>query len=284
MHAPVSTVEPTAAGTQASVSGLYVYPVKSCRGIRVDSVQVAERGFADDRRWMIVDDAGQFITQRQVTELCLVDTALDDDAIRLSAPGAGSVLLPRAHEQGDELQVTVWRHTGLAVRHTEGSAWISQVLGRASSLVYMADRHERPVNPTHARPGDKVSYADGYPFLVISEASLADLNARLEQPLGMERFRPNITVRGVAPYAEDEWTHVRMGELAFRAVKRCSRCTITTIDPLTATKSKEPLRTLARYRRWDNEVWFGMNLIADGTGQLALGDRVTLTAPGASHG
>lgn len=275
MHAPVSNAEPDPSREQAAVSGLYVYPVKSCRGIRVERVQVGERGFAGDRRWMIVDDAGKFITQRQVAELCLVDTALDDDAIRLSAPGAGSVVLPRTHEHGDEVQVSVWRHTGLAVRHPEASAWISQVLRRESSLVYMADRHERPVDPVYARPGDKVSFADGYPCLVISDASLADLNARLEQPLGMERFRPSITVSAVSPYAEDEWTHVHMGALDFRAVKRCSRCTITTIDPLTADKGKEPLRTLARYRRWDNEIWFGMNLIGDGTGLLALGDRVT---------
>jgi uncharacterized protein YcbX len=283
VHAPLSIVEPEQPSEQASVSGLYVYPVKACRGIRVDSVAVAERGFSGDRRWMIVDDVGQFITQRQVPELCLVDTALDDGAIRLSAPGAGSVLLPRRHEHGEELQVTVWRHTGPAVRHPEGSAWISQLLRRESSLVYMADRHERPVDPSYGLPGDRVSFADGYPFLVISDASLADLNARLEQPLGMERFRPSITVSGVSPYAEDEWQNVRVGELDFRAVKRCSRCTVTTIDPLTAAKSKEPLRTLARYRRWDNEVWFGMNLIADGTGPLALGDRVRLPVAGAAH-
>jgi uncharacterized protein YcbX len=258
--------------------------VKACRGIRVSGVQVAERGFAGDRRWMIVDAAGKFITQRQVTELCLVDTALDDDAIRLSAPNAGSVLLPRTHEHGDEITVSVWRHNGLAVRHPEGSAWISQLLGQNSSLVYMADRHVRAVSPDYGRPGDEVSFADGYPFLVISDASLADLNARLEQPLGMERFRPSITVSGVSPYAEDEWTHVRMGALEFRAVKKCSRCTVTTIDPVTAEKSKEPLRTLARYRRWDNEVWFGMNLIGDGTGPLAVGAPVTVLEPGVSHG
>jgi MOSC domain-containing protein len=284
VHATVSIVEPEQPGVPAAVSGLYVYPVKACRGIRVSSVEVAERGFAGDRRWMIVDEAGQFITQRQVTELCLVDTALDDEAIQLSAPGAGSVLLPRAHEQGEELEVTVWRHTGLAVRHVEGSAWISQVLGRESSLVYMADRHVRPVNPDYGRSGDAVSFADGYPFLAISDASLADLNARLEQPIGMERFRPSITISGVAPYAEDGWSRVRLGGLEFRAVKGCSRCTVTTIDPLTAQKSKEPLRTLARYRRWDNEVWFGMNLIGDVTGPLAVGDPLTLLESGVSHG
>jgi MOSC domain-containing protein len=258
------------------VSALYIYPVKSCRGIRVPRAQVAARGFAHDRRWMIVDAQGLFITQRQATQLCLVDTALEGAALRLSAPARGSVLLPTEYEHGDELQVTVWRHTGRAVRHPEGSAWISEVLERESSLVYMADRHERPVDPTRGQPGDRVSFADGFPFLVISEASLADLNGRLEQPIGMERFRPNITVSGVGAFAEDGWSHVRLGDVGFRAVKACSRCTITTIDPLLATKGKEPLRTLATYRRWDNEVWFGMNLIGDGTGLLSVGDRVTV--------
>jgi uncharacterized protein YcbX len=280
VQASVSNAE----AAPAAVSGLYVYPVKACRGIRVSSVEVAARGFAGDRRWMIVDAAGQFITQRQVPELCLVDTALDAGSIRLGAPGVESVLLPRTHEQGEELRVTVWRHTGLAVRHVEGSAWISQVLGRESSLVYMADRHVRPVDPSYARPGDAVSFADGYPFLVISDASLADLNARLELPIRMERFRPSITVSGVVPYAEDGWARVRLGALGFRAVKRCSRCTVTTIDPVTALKGKEPLRTLARYRRWDDEVWFGMNLIGDGTGSLAVGDPLTLLEAGVAHG
>lgn len=266
---------PVETAAHAAVSALYVYPVKSCRGIRVAEAAVTARGFARDRRWMIVDASGRFITQRQLPELCLVHTALEPDAIVLTAPQAGSLRLPLAHEEGEERLVSVWRHEGKAVRHPEGSAWVTELLKRESSLVYMADRHERAVEPAWGRPDDRVSFADGFPFLLISEASLAGLNQRLEATIEMERFRPNIVVSGVGEFAEDGWREVRLGAIGFRAAKRCSRCVVTTIDPATGTKSKEPLRTLAGYRRWDNDVWFGMNLIADATGTLCVGDVVS---------
>jgi uncharacterized protein YcbX len=266
-------VEPTLG---ARISGLYIHPVKSCRGIRMTEVEVTKRGFAHDRRWMIVDASGRFITQRQVPELCLVHTALEPNAIVLTAPEAESLTLPLSHEEGEERLVSVWQYEGKAVRHAEGSAWVSALLKRDSSLVYMAERHERPVDPAWARPDDRVSFADGFPFLVISEASLAGLNQRLPSaPIEMERFRPNIVIAGVREFAEDDWQKVTFGAIAFRAVKRCSRCVVTTIDRATAIKHKEPLHTLATYRRWENKVWFGMNLIADGTGFLRVGDPVS---------
>jgi uncharacterized protein len=277
---------PTSDGRAPSgaVSALYVYPVKSCRGSAVPAAEVTARGFEFDRRWMIVDEHGTFISQREVTELCLVDTALEGEAsaptapapttISLSTPRHGSVLVPLAYEAGEELRVRVWQHEGLGIRHAEGSAWISQVLGRPASLVYMAERHERPVDPKWALPGDRVSFADGFPLLVISEASLDELNARLDEPIGMRQFRPNIVVAGVPPYAEDTWARVRLGKLRFRGPKLCSRCVVTTIDPDAAVRHKEPLRTLAMYRKWDNNVWFGMNLIPDTVGSLSVGDGV----------
>ncbi|HEY1534819.1 MAG TPA: MOSC domain-containing protein, partial [Polyangiaceae bacterium] len=145
-------------------------------------------------------------------------------------------------------------------------------------LVYMTDTEHRLVNPARARAGDIVSFADGYPFLLISEASLEDLNARLDEPITMDRFRPNIVVSGTEPYAEDGYSQVRLGELWFRGVKRCDRCVVTTIDPLTGERGSEPLRTLAKYRLEDQRVWFGMNLIHDGTGMLRVGDPVTRLA------
>jgi uncharacterized protein YcbX len=275
------------------VSALYLFPVKSCRGIAVPAGQVTARGFALDRRWMIVDAHGTFISQREVTELCLIDSALEQDAgehasappsaIRLSAPRHGSVRLPVAYEAGEQRRVRVWKHEGLGNQHPEGSAWISQVLGRSAALVYMPESHERPVDPSWGSPGDHVSFADGFPFLVISQASLADLNARLDEPIGMRQFRPNIVVSGVRPYAEDDWARVRLGNLRFRGPKLCSRCVVTTIDPDAALRRKEPLRTLAMYRKWDNNVWFGMNLIPDGTGTLSVGDGV-YEERGENHG
>jgi uncharacterized protein YcbX len=263
----------------AVVSALYIYPVKSCRGIQVSAWRVAERGFVADRRWMIVDGAGRFVTQRERAELALVHSLISGDALQLSAPGLSPLSLPLAHEAGELCAVSVWRDQAMAAIHEPGSAWFSAYLGAPHSLVYMPESQRRQVNPERARLGDIVSFADGYPFLLISEASLADLNSRLDTPLAMQRFRPNIVVSGCEPYAEDGYARVRLGEISFRGVKRCERCVITCIDPETAERGREPLRTLAQYRLEEQKVWFGMNLIHDGPGLLRVGDSVEIVAP-----
>jgi uncharacterized protein YcbX len=256
----------------ARISALYVYPVKACAGVAVASARVVERGFEYDRRYMIVDEDGDFVTQRELPELALVTTALEPDGIVLGREGHESCRLPLSLGHGDRLDVRVWGHTGVAVRHVAASAWMSNVLARPVSVVYMPDDHRRQVNPERARPGDVVSFADAFPFLVISEASLEDLNSRLAEPLEMRRFRPNIVVSGVAAYAEDGFTAIRLGALGFRGPKRCDRCAVTTVDPKTGVRGVEPLRTLAAYRREDGKVWFGMNLIHDDQGLLSIGD------------
>jgi uncharacterized protein YcbX len=259
----------------AHVSALYVYPIKACRGIRVEKWAVERRGFFADRRWMIVDAQGDFVTQRELAELSQVDTSLHTDSISVSAPGLSRLILPQTHS-GELRPVRVWQDQVSACSHAEGSAWFSEFLGAPHELVYMTDTEQRPVDPARARAGDIVSFADGYPFLLISEASLEDLNARLEEPITMERFRPNIVISGTEPFAEDGYSEVWLGPISFRGVKRCDRCVVTTIDPLTGDHGREPLRTLAKYRLEDQRVWFGMNLIHDGTGVLRVGDSVTL--------
>jgi uncharacterized protein YcbX len=256
------------------VSALYVYPIKSCRGIPVSEWPVAERGFVADRRWMIVDTAGRFVTQRDTPELSQVSIELEGDRMRLSAPRSPELILPRSFDWGTERSVQIWNDTTEAAEHAEGSAWFSSYLGSPHELVYMPDRHQRAVNPARARPGDIVGFADAYPFLLISEASLADLNARLEAPITMARFRPNIVISGTEPYAEDGYAHVRVGEISFRGPKRCDRCVLTTVDPDTGLRGREPLRTLAKYRLEDQKIWFGMNLIHDNLGLLRVGDPV----------
>jgi len=258
----------------AVVSALYTYPIKSCRGIRVSEWPVAERGFVGDRRWMVVDAAGTFVTQRETPELALVSVNLEGDNLRLTAPRAPELVLPRCLDAGAERSVRIWKDTTQATQHSEGSAWFSSYLGRPHELVYMPDRCRRAVNPARARPGDIVGFADAYPFLMISEASLSDLNERLETPITMERFRPNIVVSGTEPYAEDGYAQVRVGEISFRGPKRCDRCVTTTIDPDTGLRGREPLRTLAKYRLEDQKIWFGMNLIHNNLGMLRVGDRV----------
>ncbi len=257
----------------AHVSGLYVYPIKSCRGFSVAQWPVVARGFFADRRWMVVDRDGNFVTQRQLTKLSQVRTQLDSESLSISAPGFSSVIVPLQH-QAQPRTVRVWQDQVEACGHAEGSAWFSEFLHAPHELVYMPDGQRRPVNPARARAGDIVSFADGYPFLLISESSLADLNARLLSPIGMDRFRPNIVIADTQPFAEDDYRQVWLGEISFRGVKRCDRCSVTTIDPATGERGKEPLKTLATYRLKDKKVWFGMNLIHDGVGTLRLGDAV----------
>ncbi len=259
-----------------------LYPVKSCRGIEVDRARVEKRGLALDRRWMVADEHGCFVSQREEPRLSLVDVAIDGGAIRLSSQGAGETHVPITTQDGDRRQVGVWgRHTGAVVHH-EASGWLSAFLGRAVSAVHLPETFDSPMSSSRAKPGDEVSFADGYPLLVATEESLADLGARIEARGGaavpMVRFRPNVVVRGAPAWDEDAWATLTIGSVALRAPKPCERCVMTTIDPATARLGPEPLRTLATFRRRDHGVWFGVNLVPDTLGEIAIGDPVAITA------
>lgn len=257
-----------------------MYPIKACAGIALEQAEVVERGLAGDRRYMLVDRDGTFVTQRELPRLCLVRTAFERDELVVSASGAGSLSLPQQLAEGERVPFRVWSSEGSALRHPEASRWFSELMNDELSLVYMPDDERRAVNPARARAGDLVSFADGYPLLLLSEESLADLNARLFEPLDMRRFRPNLVISGAEPYAEDDMSSLRIGAVSFRGVKRCERCSVTTVDPDTGERGKEPLRALSHYRQRDGKVWFGMNLIHDHGGQLALGDDVVVTSTG----
>jgi uncharacterized protein len=223
---------------------------------------------------MVVDASGMFVTQRELAQLARVGTALEGETLRLTAPGCPELVLPLSHESGESREVQIWEDHAFAARHALGSAWFSDYLGAPHELVYMPEQHLRQVNPARATSSDIVSFADAYPFMLISEASLEDLNSRLEIPVTMERFRPNIVVSGTEPFAEDGYARVRIGEISFRGPKRCERCVVTTVDPVSGERGKEPLRTLAKYRSTDQKIWFGMNLIHDSVGLLRVGDYV----------
>lgn len=258
------------------VAALHVYPVKSCRGVDLPSAELTSRGFRLDRRYMIVDADGTFVTQRRDPKLTPVTTELSADRFVLAAPGLEPLSLPHEAPDGPRMSVTVWSSSCRAVVHSEGSDWFSRLLGRAAHLVFMPDDVERAIDPDYAEPGEIVSFADGYPVMVLSEESLSDLNARLPEPVTMERFRPSIVLRGGAPYAEDGWKRLRLGDAVLRLVKLCARCVLTTRDPRTGVAGKEPLRTLATYRRLrKNKVCFGVNAIPEGLGSLRVGDPVT---------
>jgi len=260
---------------QLTLSGLFFYPVKSLRGISLERAPVDSRGIHFDRRWMVVDADGKFVTQRQYPRMVLVRTALTPGGLRLSAPDMPDLDVTFEPEEASDTTVQVWEDRCLA--RSAGAApakWLSRFLGIDCRLFFMPEQTERPVDPIYAGAEDRVGFADGFPFLLISQASLDDLNGRLDQALPMIRFRPNLVVAGCEPYAEDDWRRIRIGELTFRVAKPCSRCVIPTIDPETGEKGVEPLRTLNRYRREGNKVLFGQNLLHDGTGELKLGSTV----------
>jgi len=259
------------------VSALYIYPVKSLGGFAVSQAEVQERGFRYDRRWMLVDDQGQFLTQRSHPKMALVKTILYDNHIGL---GAGEAMpetmeLPVQTGSGVSVQVRVWNDRVEALwPQLEADAWISDFLGVHCRFVYMTDAAERTADVRYYPSKSGVSFADSFPYLLTSEGSLDELKRRSGVDLDMRRFRPNIVVSGSNAYEEDRWKTIRLRRTVFKLVKPCARCVVTTIDPDTGRRGKEPLRTLAAYRNQDGKTLFGQNMVAEGRGRVAVGDPV----------
>lgn len=259
------------------LSSLTVYPVKSAAGIALNQAIMEKRGLRHDRRWMLVDSGGSFLSQRSHPRMALISPTVVDECLMLSAPGMPRLQMPLAGENRETILVDVWRYSGLAETTTpEVDAWFSEFLDTQCRAVYMPDSADRPANPDYAPAGSQVSFADGYPYMLLSDASVDDLNSRLDQHLPMNRFRPNLTVSGCKPFAEDSWKVLRIGEAMFQVTKPCARCAITTVDQQTGTKAKEPLRTLATYRAAGGEVHFGQNLVALHNAILRVGDEVSV--------
>jgi uncharacterized protein len=267
------------------ISGLFIYPVKSLRGFAVPSAEMDSLGFAGDRRFMVVDDSGRFLTQRMLPRMAQIATALGPSTLTLSAEGAGSVSVSTASDPSAPLRtVSVWKSEGLRAEDCGDvvAHWLSNFLAGPSRLVRIGEKFVRPVLKPAAQTGDVVTFADAVPLLVVSEASLADLNDHIQEnggePVPMNRFRPNLVLTGCEAFAEDGWKRFRVGEMTFRAAGPCSRCIITTTDQFTGERSKEPLRTLATYRRdvaEPTDVNFGQNFIHETKrGTLRVGDAV----------
>jgi uncharacterized protein len=257
------------------LSALNIYPIKSARGISLDQSEVDAFGLRYDRRWMVVDQSGQFLSQRGHSRLALVVPSIRDGALRIDAPGMPTLETPLNPSPTVATRVTVWNDTCGATWLSEMAAsWFSEFLGCTCSLVHMSVDVTRPANPAFAPPGSRVSFADGFPFLLISEESLTDLNRRLAKPLPMNRFRPNLVVAGGEPYQEDRWSRIEVGGIGLQVVKPCGRCVVTTTDQTTGDRGTEPLRTLATYRKRNGEVMFGQNVVHEGRGCLRVGDTV----------
>ena len=259
------------------VSQLVIYPIKSCRGVEVDRAMVGATGFEHDRRWMLVGDDGKFLSQREHHQLALVRVQLDRDRLRLDAPGLPPLDVAVDGGVGPSSRVQVWDDECGAVSEGDDAArWFSRHLGCSARLVRMVSDDARPLGSSTAQPGDRVSFADGFPFLLLSTASLDGLNRRLPLPVPMDRFRPNIVVDGCEAHAEDGWHRVRIGEVPFRFAKPCARCVITTVDQMTGERGREPLRTLSTYRTRDRQILFGQNLVHEGRGPIRIGDPVAV--------
>ena len=270
----------------ATISSLHVYPVKGLKGIDLREAAATERGLAHDRRWMVVDPQGEFFTQRSHPKLATIWTELLEGGLELSAPDAGSVLVPFQPPPAPSMRVRVWSHVVDAVPASrEADLFLSSYLETPCRLVYMPDSTRRTSNPVYAGDDNRlVGFADGYAFLATNLASLDDLNARLatkgHPPLPMNRFRPNIVVAGAAPYAEDGWRELRLGEAILRAAKPCGRCEVTTTDQATGeVRGPEPLLTLGTYRNSDEfGVMFGLNLVCVRPGKVRVGDMIETEA------
>jgi uncharacterized protein len=257
------------------LTGLNIYPIKSTRGIPLHDSAVDEFGLRYDRRWMVVNESGVFLSQRSHPRLAFVAPSIGDGELRVDAPGMPTLRTPLHPGETVATSVTVWDDTCPASWvGARAAEWFSDFLGYACALVHMADQVVRPADPAFAPADVRVSFADGFPFLMISEESLADLNRRLTDPLPMNRFRPNLVVAGVEPYAEDGWQRIEIGGVRLRVVKPCDRCLVTTTDQATGERGKEPLRTLATYRKVGGLVMFGQNVVHENTGHLRIGDAV----------
>jgi uncharacterized protein YcbX len=257
---------------------LYVYPVKSCRGVAVPSSAVEPWGLAGDRRWMVVDEQGGFLTQRKAPRLALVRPELrDDGGVCLRAPDLPPLAVA-APVEGERVRARVWRDD-LVVRlaAAEAHAWLVRHLGRPARLVWLDDPRQRPVDRPYGRARESVSFADGFPLLLASAASLDHLNGWLDEPLPMNRFRPNLVVSGSPAWAEDKWRRLRVGPVVLRVAKPCGRCVVTTTDQETLERGPEPLRALAAYRNFGGQLVFGQNLVPETTGTIRVGDPVEVT-------
>ena len=263
------------------LSALYRFPLKSGKGEALNQVSLDKLGLDGDRRWMLVDESsGRFLTQRAVAQMSQLSALWNArGGLTLSAPGHPTIDVALPANDAELRGVTIWRDT-LRVPDAgdEAAAWVSGFIGKPTRLVQIPLDRARTTQAGYGKDDDQVAFADGFPLLLIGQASLEDLSHKVGRPLEMLRFRPNLVIEGVEAFAEDNWKRIRIGEVEFRVVKPCSRCILTTIDPQTGVRSddREPFATLQKYRAREEGAMFGQNLVNDGNGQLEVGMPVTV--------
>lgn len=261
------------------IQDIFIYPVKSLGGIRKSECKALQRGFEHDRRWMLVDRSGKFITQRIEHSLALLKTEIIGNITHIycNDEPKQKITLNFDHAIGRNIAVTIWNDDVTAVHLSdEADEWFSDFLKKPCKLVFIPETGRRAVDPKYADGNEQVSFADAFPYLLISQASLDDLNRRLPEPVPMDRFRPNLVVSGTDAFAEDTWGEIKIGEVRFKVAKPCARCILTTVDQETGKRGNEPLRTLSGYRSTDNKVLFGQNLIALNEGIIREDDIIEI--------
>lgn len=261
------------------LSEIWIYPIKSLGGIRVTEAYVEDKGLKYDRRWMVVDENGKFLTQRLNPGMAMLNVAFHQEGLVLSHQfnTEDQILVPFEPVSNKRLQVRVWDDVVLARSVCDqADQWLTGQLGKNVRIVEMTAYTERKMNPEYADPGAMVSFADDFPYLLISEASLHDLNSKLEEPVEMKRFRPNFVVSGTRAFKEDSWKNIKIGNLVFKVAKPCERCVLINVDPKTGIKGREPLKTLSTYRKVGKEILFGQNLIGLQRGTVREGDPIVV--------
>jgi len=260
------------------LSEIYIYPIKSLGGISLQTSEVEERGLKYDRRWVLVDESNTFFTQRDFPAMTLIKPAIGKDGLQLKhkQKNIEPLKVPFDFDHSKRDKVIIWNDTVIGEFYNQTiDDWFSEILGIKCHLVKMPGSTKRIVDRKYAE-NKIVSFADAFPFLIIGQASLDDLNSKMEIPLPMNRFRTNFVFTGGEPFEEDSWNGFSIGSLEFKAVKPCARCVITTTDQETGERNNEPLKTLSEYRNFENKVMFGMNLICNSTGKISCGDTITL--------
>ncbi|MDA0683740.1 MAG: MOSC domain-containing protein [Bacteroidetes bacterium] len=264
------------------IASLHIFPIKGLRGISVARARITKRGLEHDRRYMLTTPDGRFISQRSHPALARLAVRMNvvSDLVTASCsitdPEGRTLHLPLIQEGGLSVKVDIWGDAVSALAgFVEANQFFSAYLGEEVQLVWMPPMADRPIDPDFSKPTDQVSFADGYPILVLGSASIEELNQRLTEPIPLNRFRANIIVSGARPWQEDEWTSLRASSVHLRLVKKCARCVVITIDQETGISGREPTATLATYRREGNNVMVGMNAIPEGReGEIMVGDKI----------
>ena len=271
-----------------TISEIWIYPIKSLPGIRLQNATVKEKGLHLDRRWMLVDHTGRFLTQREHPEMALFNLTFESDFLficyknslmnRGSTYDLNSAVIKldlEAELTGALVKVHIWKDEVTTIEvNPLLSAWFSKQLNFICKLVFFPENKCRNIDPEYAQNKEQVSLADAYPFLIIGQSSLNELNSRLPLPMTMQRFRPNFVFINGLPHAEDSWKNFKIGRVNFEGVKPCARCVLTTVNPETGEKGLEPLKTLSGYRVRNGKVIFGGNLIGRNTGEVCVGDLI----------